>query len=429
MHSRAMAGSVLLRQVRILDPGLGWDQLGDLWLEQGRIREVGFPLGDPPSGIPVVAGRGWVVGPGLVDLHVHSGTPGYEHREPLERLARAALAGGFTRVGILPTTNPVMDHAGAVGMWQQAYAFPVPLWLPWGAYSLGASGSRLSPLLELAQAGVVGFGEGTPLAELGLVRRLLEYGQACQKPVLFWPQWPSLVQGGVMHEGSWSRRLGLPGIPSCAETTAVAALRELAAATTTPVHLIRLSQKQSLDLLSGSRITASTTWMHLLLTDEEIALSTYDANLRLHAPLGTVADRDALRQAVASGSLAISTDHCPYSWEEKQVGFVEAPPGAIGLELALPLLWDALVTPGILSATALWSALSTQPARILGLEPPTLKPGSPAELVIFAPDHPWVVESLYSGATNTPWYGRKIRGKVMATCRGQQIWPNLTVPL
>ncbi|MEN9204481.1 MAG: dihydroorotase [Thermostichales cyanobacterium SZTDM-1c_bins_54] len=414
-----MTGAWLIRQGRIVDPTQGWDQVGDVWIEGGQIHRVGFPLTEVPTGIPVWEGRGWVVGPGLVDLYAHSGTPGFEGRETIRSLATAALAGGFTRVGILPSTDPPLDHAGGMAVWQHPYPFPTPHWLPWGAYS---QGSRLGPLLELAAAGVVGFAEGQPLPELGFVRRLLDYAQVTAKPLLLWPRWESLAQGGVMQEGPWSRRLGLPGIPSSAETVAVAALLELATATQTPLHLMRLSQARSLELISGSRLTASTTWMHLLLTDGDIGRCNYDASLRLDPPLGTESDRAALRGAVAAGRLVIATDHHAYTWEEKLVGFEAAPPGAVGLELALPLLWQHLVVPGILSPLALWSALSTQPAQILGLEPPSLQPGSRAEVVVLDPERPWQVNHLYTLGQNTPWWGEQVRGQVLATWCGEQVW-------
>ncbi|GAB4217101.1 MAG: dihydroorotase [Synechococcales cyanobacterium] len=415
-----MTVSLVLRQVRLIDPGQGWDRVGDVWLDQGRIRQVGFPLPDLETEVPEIMAPGWVVAPGLVDLYGQPGEPGFEQRETLASLSAAALAGGFTRVGVLPTTDPVLDQVAGLEFWQKPRSFAMPRWGLWAAYSLGAKGSQLSHVMELAAAPVVGFGEGRPLPDLALLRRLGEFCQLWQKPLLVWPRWSALAQGGVVYEGEWALRLGLPGIPALTETGAVALLLEWVRHTPAPIHLMRISQARSVELLATAPdlpVTASTSWMHLIRCDQDIERYQYDAALRLDPPLGSDQDRQALRRAVASGSLMISTDHTPFTFEEKMVGFEAAPPGAIGLELALPLLWQELVVPGILTPLQLWSALSFRPATVLGDTPPGFAPGSLAELVVFAPDQPWIVDRLHSLSRNTLWWGETIQGRVVATLR------------
>lgn len=280
----------------------------------------------------------------------------------------------------------------------------------------------MTELAELAAApGIIGFTDAQPIGSLALLRRLLEYLKPLGKPIALLPYDRQLVGNGVMREGSESIRFGLPGNPAIAETSALAAILELVAAIRTPVHIMRVSTARSVELIADAKqrglpITASTDWMHLLLDTK--AVSSYDPNLRLEPPLGNSTDLAALRLGVRSGILdAIAIDHTPYSYEEKTVTFAEAPPGAIGLELALPLLWQNLVETGEFSALELWRSLSTRPSECLQLSPSAIAPGLPAELTLFDPQQPWNVnrQSLKSLSNNTPWLGKQLVGRVVTT--------------
>jgi dihydroorotase len=226
---------------------------------------------------------------------------------------------------------------------------------------------------------------------------------------------------GVMREGAQSIRFGLPGNPAIAESTALAALLEVVAAIGTPVHLMRVSTRRSVELIQeakarGLPVTASTTWMHLLFNTED--LGSYNPNLRLEPPLGNPDDQAALIRAVREGIMdAIAIDHTPYTYEEKTVAFAEAPPGVIGLELALPLLWHTLVETGDWSALELWRSISTNPAICLKQPPSAIAPGQPAELVLFNPQQTWKVvrHTLKSHSTNTPYLGQELTGRVVQT--------------
>ncbi|RAM52994.1 MAG: dihydroorotase, partial [Hapalosiphonaceae cyanobacterium JJU2] len=289
----------------------------------------------------------------------------------------------------------------------------------WGAITLDIAGKQMTELTDLAGVGVVGFADGQPLENTALVRRVLEYLQPLAKPVAFWCCDRQLKSNGVMREGSDSLRFGLPGNPAASETSAIATLIELVAATETPVHIMRVSTARSVELIASAKnqglpITASTTWMHVLLDTE--ALKSYNASLHLEPPLGNPNDLLALRQAVRTGIIdAIAIDHAPYTYEEKTVAFAEAPPGAIGLELALPLLWQHLVETGEFSALELWQALSNRPAECLKQNLSAIAPGEKAELILFDPQQSWKVDgqSLRTLSQNTSWLGQQLTGKVV----------------
>ncbi|MDJ1168401.1 dihydroorotase [Roseofilum sp. BLCC_M154] len=422
------AMSTLLKQVRAINPIAQTDQIQDVWLDHGEIKAMGDSIHEYPPETQVQDGQGLIVGPGLVDLYSQSGQPGFEERETLESLVHAARAGGFIRVGVLPTTDPPIDNPATVALLKGKTPQYLGVQLSfWGALTQGAKGQQMNELGELAGAGVVGFSDGQAIANLLLLRRLLEYAGPLGKPVAIWPLAVDLAADGVMREGHVSTRLGLPGIPAAAETAALAALLELVAQTRTRVHIMRVSTARSVQLIQeakegGLPVTASTPWMHLLLDTEAISSQNtggfmpYDPSFRLAAPLGNPEDREALIWGIRQGVIdAIAIDHTPYTYEEKTVGFETAPMGAIGLELALPLLWQGLVVTGELSAVQLWRSLSTYPALCLNQTAPSLNIGQPAELIVFDPQVSWTPDrtTLKSLASNTPWLYHTLQGRVM----------------
>jgi dihydroorotase len=428
----------LLQQVRVLDPVSGTDRLADVLITDGFIKAVETTISEIPADTLVRDCQGLILAPGLVDLYSHSGEPGFEERETWLSLIETAVAGGFTRLAILPDTGPAMDNPSGLAalnqMMQeikktkgQVISSPPPLTPSpphiscWGALTVGVEGQQMTELVELASGGVVGFADGRPIANLGLLRRILEYLQPLGKPVALVPCDSKLAGNGVMREGLQSLRFGLPGNPAIAESAALAAILEVVAAIGTPIHLMRISTRRSVELIEDAKarglpVTASTTWMHLLLNTEDVG--NYDPNLRLEPPLGNPVDQTALIRGVREGIIdAIAIDHTPYTYEEKTVAFAEAPPGAIGLELALPLLWHALVEKGNWSALELWQYISTKPAICLQQTPSAIAPGQPAELVLFNPQQTWNVErhTLKSRSTNTPWLGQQLTGRVVQT--------------
>lgn len=430
--------SQLLQQVRVIDPVSGTDQVADVLIADGLIKAVETKIADWSADTIVRDCQGLILGTGLVDLYSHSGEPGFEERETWASLLAAAGRGGFTRLAILPDTNPPLDNpsglaylrhqqlltSGFQNIAQPAGGKGVKISVPnlyyWGALTVDVAGQQMTELAELAAAGVVGFADGRPLSNLGLVRRVLEYLQPLDKPVALMPSDPQLRGNGVIREGVNSIRLGLPGNPAIAESAAVAAILEVVAAVGTPVHLMRISTRRSVELIQeakirGLPITASTTWMHLLLNTQDLA--SYHPNLRLEPPLGNPEDQAALIQGIREGIVnAIAIDHTPYTYEEKTVAFAEAPPGVIGLELALPLLWHHLVEKGDWSALELWQSLSTNPAICLQQTPAAIAPSQPAEVILFDPQQTWTVakDSLKSQSSNTPWLGKQLTGRVIS---------------
>ncbi|WP_017316285.1 dihydroorotase [Mastigocladopsis repens] len=436
--------SELLQQVRVINPVSGTDQISDVLIDNGYIMSVANHICDLPNDAHIRDGHGLILGPGLVDLYSHCGEPGFEERETLSSLLHAAAAGGFTRISVLPDTSPCIDNPAVVAQLQKrggeleemrkmgkgdvnsspltsSTSLTLPFLNIWGAISLDVAGKQITELIDLAAVGVVGFTDSQPWENFGLVRRVLEYLQPLSKPVAFWCCERELMGNGVMREGSDAIRLGLPLIPASAETSALAALLELVSATSTPVHIMRVSTARSVELIASAKargvpITASTTWMHLLLDTR--AVKSYNTSLRLEPPLGTPSDLAALRQAVRTGVIdAIGIDHTPYTYEEKTVAFAEAPPGAIGYELALPLLWQHLVETGEFTALELWKALSTCPAECLKQKTTALAPGQKAELALFDPQQNWKVEkqNLYTLSSNTFWLGQQLTGRVVQT--------------
>ena len=419
--------STLLSQARVLNPVYDTDQISDVLIIDSMIIAVEDLIGDRPVGTEVIDCTGLVLGPGLVDLYSHSGEPGFEERETLDSLLKAAIAGGFTRLTLLPDTYPALDHPAQLA-WMRAQIRPGSLVQVayWGALTLGTKGQHMSELAELADAGVVGFADGKPLANPALVRRSLEYAQPFHKPLAFWCCDPDLTSGGVVREGIAALRLGLPNSPAIAETAALAALLECVVDIQLPIHIMRVSTARSVELIQAAKarglpITASTTWMHLLLNVNDI--HSYHPRLRVDPPLGNPSDQSALIQGFKDGVLdAIAIDHTPHTYEEKTVAFAESPPGAIGLELALPLLWQAFVTSEDWTALALWRSLSTHPALCLQQNPGAIAPGLPAELTLFNPQQVWQVtpSTLQSQSSNTSWLGQEIVGKVVRTWQTEQ---------
>ena len=428
--------SKLFQQVRILDPVSNTDRVADVLIIDGEIARVEEQVSEFPTKTEVQNCQGLILGPGLVDLYSHSGEPGFEERETIQSLMQAATAGGFTRLAVLPDTLPPVDNpAGLARLQNLAKNYsPHPILYYWGAITQNLQGQQMTELGELAATDIVGFADGLPLQNLGLLRRVLEYVKPLNKPVALFCNNSRLAGTGVMREGYDSIRLGLPGVPDMAETAALAAVLELVDAIGTPVHIMRVSTARSVELIRvakgrGLPITASITWMHLLLNtqaiDGKFPLNTqflpYDPNLRLEPPLGKPDDRLALIQGLKDGVLdAIAIDHTPYTYEEKTVAFSEAPPGAIGLEIALPLLWQNLVETGELSALELWRVLSTAPAKCLGLTPGVVGPQQSTEVTLFAPQEIWTVEkpTLKSRSINTPWFRKQIIGRVLSNALG-----------
>ncbi|MEO0987527.1 MAG: dihydroorotase [Cyanobacteria bacterium J06639_14] len=423
--------STLLQQVRLLDPSSQLDQVTDVLIVDGVFQAIAPHLPVPSDAVEIIDATGKLLAPGLVDLYSHSSDPGHESRETLAELMAGAIAGGFTRLGILPNTRPALDHPGTLRhLLDRACELPTkpqPYLLPWAALTQQTQGEKMTELAELVQMrslSLAGLADGCPLTNPVLVRRLLEYVKPLNCPVALWPCDQALAGDSIARDGALTLMAGLTGSPVAAETAALAALLELVRETGTPVHLMRISTERSVELIAqaqatGLPITASTTWMHLLFSTQDVL--SYDPNLRLAPPLGNPSDQAALIEGVKTGVIdAIAIDHTPYTYEEKTVAFQDAPPGVIGLELAFAALWQRFVTAEQWTALELLQALSLRPAQCLDIPSSRLTTGQPVEAFLFDPELVWPVakDTLRSPAMNTPFWGQSLQGKVVRVWMG-----------
>jgi len=418
---------VLLTGARVVDPAAGRDEVADVLVEDGAIAAEGSA-----ARAAVLDCDGLVLAPGLVDLHAHLREPGREDRETVETGSRAAALGGFTAVSAMANTDPVADTAAVVHEVRDLAAraglcdvFPV------GAITRGLRGEEMAAIGEMVEAGVRIFSDdGHTVPDARVLRNALTYARAFDGVVIAEHcEEASLVEGGQMHEGYHSYSLGLAGRPREAEEIVVARDLALARLTGGRLHVCHLSSAGSVDLVrrakaEGLRVTAEVTPHHLAFTDED--LLTYDTNLKVNPPLRAPDDREALRAGLADGAIdAVATDHAPHAVEEKEAEFDQAPPGTIGLETALAAVVTHLVEPGRLSFLRAIEALSTVPARILGVPDHggPIAPGRPANLVVFDPAAEWVVEPPFaSRSRNSAFLGRTLRGRVIHTLyRGELV--------
>jgi dihydroorotase len=373
-----------------------------------------------------------IVAPGFIDMHVHLREPGQEHKETVATGTAAAVAGGFTAVACMPNTDPVNDNAGVTEyMLKKAAEANLARVYPIGAVSRGQRGEQLADIAELRQAGCVAItDDGRPVATAVLMRRALEYASMFKMPVIDHCEEQTLKADGVAHEGFHASTLGLRGIPGEAES--IMALRDVSLAELTGgiVHIAHMSARQTLDAVRygkgrGARVTCEVTPHHFVLTDELLgAPIPYDTNVKMNPPLGDVADRDAMRQGIADGSVdVIATDHAPHHYDEKQVEFDRAPFGIIGLETAVSLSFDRLVHTGLISTPRLVELLSVNPARVIGVPGGSLSEGAAADISILAPDLAVTVDvtRMRSKSKNTPFDGWKLRGGVAATIVGGRV--------
>jgi dihydroorotase len=419
---------LLIRGGRVIDPSRGTDGVADLYLRDGKIEAVGRNIPSQP-GAEVLDATGKVVAPGLIDLHVHLREPGFEHAETIATGALSAVAGGFTAVCAMPNTDPVTDSQATVGfVVRQSIRAGKARVYPIGAVSMGQRGEQLTEFGEMVQAGAVAVSDdGKPVKSSHLMRTALEYAKTFGIPVADHCEDMSLAEGGAMHEGLVSARLGLKGIPSAAEEIMVARDIILAELTGGQVHLCHMSTRGSVELIrwaksKGLRVTAEATPHHFTLTHERC--EGYDTNAKMNPPLREAADRDAIRQALKDGTIdCIASDHAPHHYDTKEREFDEAPNGIVGLETALGLAIRELVEPGILSLPELLARMSTVPARIFGLAGGTLAVGAPADVVVFDPARRWVVrrEQLHSRSANTPFLNETLVGQADLTLVGGRV--------
>ena len=415
---------LLIHGGRVIDPSQDLDGAFDVLVEDGRVAKIDGRI-KPAKDSESFDASGLVVCPGLIDIHVHLREPGQEYKETVRTGTMAAAAGGFTAVACMANTDPVNDSRSVTEhILLEARRHGFARVYPIGAISKGLKGEELAEIGEMVRAGARAVSDdGKPVMNAELMRRALFYAQHFDVPVIQHAEDLNLTGGGVMHEGEWSTKLGLPGIPGSAEDVMVARDIILAEDTGGRYHVAHLSTARSLDMVrraraQGLRVTCEVAPHHLILTDEEVAKSNFSTNTKMKPPLRSERDRAALVNALADGSVdCIASDHAPHHADEKDVQFNLAPFGIVGLETTLSLCLDRLVRPGILSLPRLVHLLSTGPARVLGLASGTLREGSVADVTVFHPDEEATLRasSFRSKGRNTPFDGWKLHGHPVAT--------------
>ncbi len=415
-----------IKNGRLIDPASGTDAQQDVFIAAGKI----VALGAPPHGYNAnrtLDASGLVVCPGLVDLAVRLREPGFEYMATLESEMDAAVAGGVTSLACPPDTDPPLDEPGLVEMLKfraknlnQARVYPV------GALTLGLKGTHLTEMAELTDAGCVAFSHAdAPLTDTQLLLRALQYAATFDFPVWLRPQDAGLARGGVAHDGQVATRLGLAAIPVCAETVALSAILLLARETGARIHLCRLSSAEGIDMVRqarhhGLKVSCDIAIHHAHLSEMDIGY--FDPNCNLTPPLRSQRDRDALRAALADGTAALCSDHAPVDDDAKQLPFGEAETGATGVELLLPLTLKWAEESRLPLAQSL-ARVTSDPARVLGINAGRLAPGASADICIFDPEHYWKVEAnaLKSQGKNTPFIGFEVKGRVRFTLVDGQV--------
>ena len=413
---------------RVIDPASGTDAGVPVHVADGRIAAIG----QAPAGFvaqQTLDARGLVVAPGLVDLAARLREPGFEYKATLESEMQAALAGGVTSLSCPPDTDPPLDEPGLVEMLKhRAKGLDGAHLYPLGALTMGLKGEEITEMAELAEAGCVGFSQaGQGIVDTQTLVRAMQYANTFGFTVWLAPQDPHLARGGVAHSGPVSGRLGLPGVPVIAETVALHTIFEIVRATGCRVHVARLSSAAGIELVrrakaEGLPVTCDVAVHHLHLIDVDIGY--FDSQYRVDPPFRSQRDRDAIRAAVADGTVdAICSDHTPVDDDAKLLPFGEAEPGVTSLELLLPLTLKWAGEAGVALPAAL-AKITCDAAPILGIDAGgRLQPGAPADLCLFDPNEHWVVQadSLRSQGKHTPYMGRELQGRVRVTLVGGRI--------
>lgn len=416
-----MSSSIYLHGGRVVDPSSGEDEIRDLFVTDGRIAA-------PPSILPSDTERvdvaGLVIVPGLIDVHVHLRQPGGENAEVVATGARAAARGGFTTVVAMPNTTPPLDTPERV---KQVLA--------WGAeagatrvcttacITVGRAGEQVADLQALADAGATAFSDdGCTVQSDEVMREAMVRACALGLPIMDHAQDRLIeLQGGVMHEGPTSKRLGLPGIPSVAESRIVARDIALAEETGGRVHIQHVSSREGVALIREARrrglpVSGEASPHHLALCDEDIDPG--DSDYKMNPPLRGKADRTAVREGVRDGALEVmATDHAPHEAARKALGFLKAPFGIVGLETAVGVTYTELVVSGSMNLMTWLERWTCGPARVLGIRPPGLSPGHRADIAVLDVKRRWTVQPdvFLSRSGNTPFKGRELVGCALLT--------------
>jgi len=421
------SGKILIKGGRIIDPGNGIDKVGDVLLASGAVARVGGEITDFDA--EAIDATGLIVCPGLIDIHVHFREPGDENAETIASGSSAAVAGGFTSVACMPNTRPALDDETAIDfVYRQAARAEQCNVYPIGAITKGREGEELAEIGQMVRAGAMGFSDdGAGVAKTGGMYRALQYVVMFDKPILQHCEDPDIARDGVMNGGATATQLGLPGISAIAEELMLERDLTLVRETGARYHVCHVSTRRAVELVrqakaAGLPVTAEVCPHHLLLTEE--ACTTYDTHFKVNPPLRMRDDVKACLQGVVDGTLdCLVTDHAPHGIQQKELEFLDAPFGIIGLENALPLYVKALISPGLLDWPALIERMTVRAARVLSLNKGTLSVGADGDLTVIDPDAEWTIDAgqFRSKSRNCPFDGSQVAGRAVATIVSGQI--------
>lgn len=416
-----MSETLCITGGRVIDPANHRDATGEVFVRDGKI--VASLTEAERQAATVFDATGLIVCPGFVDLHTHLREPGDGHKETIASGTRAAAAGGYTSIVCMPNTKPPADNAGTIQFINERIERDAVVNVfPTGCLTVGREGKKLAPTGSLKEAGIVAVTDGGHCVQNNeIMRRALEYANMFGLVVLDHCEDAAMTDKCVMHEGEWSLRLGLRGMPRSAEDIMVGRDVILSAHSGARIHIQQLSSAYSVDVIRrakerGIPITAEVTPQHLSLTDE--TLRTYNTHLKTVPPLRAESDRQSLIEALCDGTIdCIATAHAPHTEMEKDREFDYAPFGMNGLETALSVCLATLVEAGHCDLSALIGCLTHKPAGVIGLAKGTLTEGADADITVFDPAAEWTVtpDALQSLSHNSPWLGQTLRGKVKAT--------------
>lgn len=419
-------GKMLIKGGRVIDPANGVDRTADVLVSDGRIERIGSNL---PGAEQMIDAGGKIVCPGLIDIHVHFREPGDEDEETIETGSAAAVAGGFTSVACMPNTRPALDDEAAIEfVFHQAERANLCNVYPVGAITKNREGVELAEMGQMIRAGAVGFSDdGCGVARTGVMLRALQYLKMFDRPLLQHCEDLDVAAGGVMNAGVTSVRLGLPGINPIAEELMIQRDLTLVRSSGARYHVSHISTARSVDLVrqakaAGLPVTTEVCPHHLLLTEESCA--SYDTNYKMNPPLRTRSDVEACLAGLADGTIdCLVTDHAPHGIQEKELEFLDAPFGIIGLETALPLFVRALIEPGVLDWPAMIERMTVRPARVLSLPKGTLSPGADADITVIDPQERWRIDArrFRSKSLNCPFDGQEVTGRAVYTIVGGDI--------
>ena len=420
------AEMILIKNARVMDPESGFDQVTDILLDGKRIRQIGKV--DDVSGIEqVIDASGMIAAPGLIDVHVHFRDPGFTYKEDLQTGSAAAAAGGFTTVVCMANTKPVVDSVDIYKeIEDRCEQLSIKVWQA-AAVSKGFEGKELTDMDALYEAGVRGFtDDGIPLMDEKLVEEAMKKAKELDVPISLHEEDPAYIKQPGVNQGKVSEQLNYGGASYLAEAVMVKRDCELAVKTGAKVDIQHISSGVAVDYVKeskekGANVYAEASPHHFTLTEE--AVLKYGTLARMNPPLRTEEDRQRIIKGLQEGTIEIiATDHAPHSKEEKDKPLDQAPSGITGIETSLALGVTELVEKGYLSMMQLLEKMTINPAKLYNMEQGRLQEGKPADVVLFDPEEEWEVKEYKSKATNSPFTGWKLKGKVKYTiCDGKII--------